>query len=360
MPIFAFEDRMPDFGAVNTGKMTPKIGLAFGLNDPLNKNFFQIAALQQINKFGENSQSDLFASLENRSFPITLNLALIRINTPSKDTVRSDDPSQPLGISEYASEFYNAMLSATYSIFKKKDTLTVFGSYDWQNFNLYEDHFKWTSHKRLQTGLIAGISIADSLLNLQSLYSFSNSDLFRPGTFAESFYIENNVIKPIYRNFYLHEWAGVANISFNNPVQKNGKFSFSLFGSGILDWHSPDSDTLDNFYLHPLVMGGYPILENSESYFAQGRHTVLAEARYIFPIYSDLRKRFGIFTTRNFSVSPYAQMGTVLGDDRLRSLGIDWRLENRLFYLAPFNFNFGVAKGLDRPKDTRINVRVGN
>jgi len=41
VPLFAFEDRSPDFGAVNTGIMVPKAGLVFGLNDPLNKNFFQ-------------------------------------------------------------------------------------------------------------------------------------------------------------------------------------------------------------------------------------------------------------------------------------------------------------------------------
>ncbi|MDR0516030.1 MAG: hypothetical protein LBH25_03200 [Fibromonadaceae bacterium] len=238
VPLFAFDDRAPDFGAVNTGIMVPKIGLAFGLNDPLNKNFFQIAALQQIGKFGEGSQSDLLASLENRSFPITLNLAFMRNNTPSKDTVRYEDPrsyGDSLAISEYASELYNALFSASYSIFKKGDSLTAFASYDWEAFNLYQDNFGWDYHKRWQAGLFAGWAIADSLLNLQGLYSFSNSDLFRPGTFAESFTVsEGGVISPHYRRFYLHEWAFSTNISLSNPLQKYGKLSLSLFGGGIL------------------------------------------------------------------------------------------------------------------------------
>ncbi|MDR1830089.1 MAG: hypothetical protein LBQ76_04885 [Candidatus Fibromonas sp.] len=373
VPLFAFDDRPPDFGAVNTGIAVPKIGLAFGLNDPLDKNFFQIAALQQIGKFGEDSQSDLFAGLENRSFPITLSLAFMRTNTPSKDTVRYEDPrsyDDSLALSEYASELYNALFSASYSIFKKGDSLTAFASYDWEAFNLYQDGFAWDYHKRWQLGLIASFATQDSLLALQGLYSFSNSDLFRPGTFAESFIVSDaGVITPIYRNFNLHEWAFSANISLNSPLQKYGKLSFLLFGGGILDWRSADSDTLDNFYLHPLVMEGYPILESSESYFRQGTGTVLAEVRYKFPIYNDFRKRFWIFTTRNFSFSPFAQMGSAWEthpfpalkhrDNWLRSFGIDWNLENRMFYSVPFNFNFRVARGLDRPKDTRIKIWIG-
>jgi len=361
VPLFAFEDRPPDFGAVNTGIMVPKIGLAFGLNDPLNKNFFQIAALQQIGKFGEDSQSDLFASLENRNFPITFNLAFTRNNTPSKDMARYEDPrsyGDSLGISEYASELYNALFSASYSLFKKGDSLTLFASYDWEAFNLYQDFIKWDYQKRRQAGLIAGLTILDSVFNFQGLYSFSKSDLFRPGTFAESFSVsESGAIIPHYRHFNLHEWAGSAKI-------KISKLSLSLFGGGILDWQSTDSDTLDNFYLHPLVMDGYPILQNSESYFRQGTRTILAEAGYAFSIYSDFRKRFGIFTTRNFDVTPYVQTGRVWnenfdGKKWLRSFGINWRMENHLFYSVPFNFNFGVARGLDEPKDLRIKVGIG-
>jgi hypothetical protein len=370
VPLFSFDDRAPDFGAVNTGIMVPKFGIAFGLNDPLNKNFFQIAALQQMGKFGEDSQSDLFAGLENRSFPITLNLAFMRNNTPSRDTVYQEDPSLENEVSEYASELYNALFSASYSIFKKGDSLTAFASYDWEAFNLYRDYFRWDYHKRWQAGLIAGWTIADSLLNLQGLYSFSSSDLFRPGTFAESFTVsEAGVITPHYRHFYLHEWAFAANISLNNPLQKHGKLSLSLFSGGILNWQSADSDTLDNFYLHPLVMDGYPVLASSESYFRQGTGTVLAEARYTYPIYNDFRKRFWIFTTRNFNFSPFVQMGSAWAnhplpelkhrENWLRSFGINWRLENRLFYSIPFNFDFGVARGLDNPKSTRIRVRIG-
>jgi len=353
VPLFAFEDRSPDFGAVNTGIMVPKIGLAFGLNDPLNKNFFQFAALQEIGKFGEDSQSDLLANLENRSFPITLNLAFTRSNTVSKDTVYQEDPRLDNEISEYASELYKALFSASYSIFKKGDSLTLFASYDLEAFNLYQDFFKWDYHKRLQAGLVAGLTVSDSLLNLQGLYSFSKSNLFRPGTFAESFSVsESGAITPHYRHFYLHEWAGFAKIKISN-------LSFSLFGSGILNWQSKDSDTLDNFYLHPLVIDGYPILKSSESYFRQGTLTILTEASYAFSIYSDFRKRFGIFTTRNFSVSPYAQMGSIWAKNWLHSVGINWRMENHLFYSVPFNFNFGVARGLDEPRDVRLKIGIG-
>ena len=363
VPLFALEDRAPDFGAINTGTMVPKIGIAFGLNDPLGKNFFQISALQQIGKFGEDSQSDLFAGLENRSFPITLSLAFTRMNTVSKDTVYQEDPRLDNEISENASELYNTAFSASYSIFKEGDSLTAFASYDWQAFNLYQNNFKWDAHVRWQLGVIAGFAKQDSLFSVQGLYSFSNSDLFRPGTFAESFTIsEAGVIKPNYKNFNLHEWAFAANVSFWD-------ISLSLFGGGILKWSSSDSDTLDNFYLHPLVISGYPILRNSESFFAQGTGTILAEARYKYFVYKDFRRRFGIFITRDFYFSPFAQMGSAWEnhplpdlkhrENWLRSFGIDWNLENRIFYSVPFNLRFGVARGLDAPKDTRIRISVG-
>ncbi|MCL2261502.1 MAG: hypothetical protein FWC15_09150, partial [Fibromonadales bacterium] len=127
--------------------------------------------------------------------------------------------------------------------------------------------------------------------------------------------------------------------------------------------------TLDNFYLHPLVISGYPILRNSESFFAQGTGTILAEARYKYFVYKDFRRRFGIFTTRDFYFSPFAQMGSAWEnhplpdlkhrENWLRSFGIDWNLENRIFYSVPFNLRFGVARGLDAPKDTRIRISVG-
>ncbi|MDR3002401.1 MAG: hypothetical protein LBU89_14220 [Fibromonadaceae bacterium] len=363
VPLFSFDDRAPDFGAVNTGEMVPKIGLAFALNDPLNKNFFQIAALQEVGKFGENSQSDLFAGLENRSFPITLNLEAMRMNTVSKDTVYQDDPGLKNEVSENASELYKVLFSASYSVFKKGDSLTAFASHDWAAFNLYQIPFRWEYHKRWQTGLLASFITRDSLLALQGLYSFSNSDLSRQGTFKESFRMTDfGIPKPRYRNFNLHEWAGMAKISIS-------KLSFSLLGSGILHWQSFDSDTLDNFYLHPLVIEGYPILKDSENYFSYGTGTILAEARYKFSIYSDFRRRLGIFTTRDFNVSPFVQMGSAWEihplpalkhrENWLRSFGIDWRLENRIFYSIPFNFSFGIARGLDEPKDTRVRIGIG-
>ncbi|GHV14790.1 hypothetical protein AGMMS49938_11540 [Fibrobacterales bacterium] len=367
IPLLSFDDRPPDFGAINEGIITPKLGFAFGLNDPLNKNFFQLAALQQLGKFGEDSQSDLLASLENRSTPITINLAVMRTNTPSKDTVRYEDPrsyEDSLSLSEYASELYTAFFAAGYSVFKQGDSLSLFASYDLAKFNLYQDGFAWDYHKRLQTGAMAGFTQRDSIFGVQGLYSYSSSDLFRPGTFAESFTISDaGVITPHYRHFNLHEWAFSAFFSLPNPIQKNGKFSLSFFGNGILSWNSTDSDTLDNFYLHPLVIDGYPILQNAESYFRQGTGTILADFRYKFPIWNDFRNRFGIFTTRDFSVQPFIQAGSVWGTsynkNLVRSVGIEWFLENRIFYSVPFNIGFGVAHGLDSPKDTRLKFSVG-
>ena len=50
-------------------------------------------------------------------------------------------------------------------------------------------------------------------------YQYSNSDLYRPGTFAESFVVtESGKIKPKYRNFNIHEFGLSLYGSIQSPL----------------------------------------------------------------------------------------------------------------------------------------------
>lgn len=378
VPLLSIEERAPDFGAVNQGVAVPKAGFAIGLQDALQKNFLQIALLLElgngvdfIDQSGLNpsKHSDLFASLENRSFPITLQAAYLRRNITSRDTVRYEDPrsySDSIQQSHYAVTLNAVQAGAGYSILKEGDSLAVSASYDWSAFNLYEDGFAWDYHKRYSLGTQVSWRSDDSDASHISGagtgvvlgYTFSNSQLFRPGTFAESFTVSaQGVITPHYREYQLHDAQFSLFGSLPNPLHSGAQLSAGVRGAGLMHWQG--QDTLDNFYRLPLVLDGYPLLKDSESYTRQGQRTAVAEVHYLFPLYSDWRQHFWIFTTRDLYLDIFAQVGNAWDQGGMaselktwatwdRSVGLEWRWSNRLFYTYPFDISLKLARGLDR------------
>ncbi len=107
-------------------------------------------------------------------------------------------------------------------------------------------------------------------------------------------------------------------------------------------------------------MEGYPYLITNEDYNRSGLKTAKAEIHYLFPIFEDFRKQFWIFTTRDLFVNLYAQIGAAWNDHGIpmskfskrefwdRSIGVEFRLANRIFYTMPFNLSLNLARGLDR------------
>jgi len=376
VPLLSIEERAPDFGAVSQGVAVPKAGFAMGLQDPLQKNYLQAALLVELGNgldvIGENGlepslQSDLMLALENRSFPITLGLAYLRRNITARDTVHYEDPSIPTSLSHYAVSVNAIQAGAGYSIFKKGDSLAVLAGYDWASFNLYEDGFAWDYHKRASVGSslswIASKQVQQSNASGAGTgallaYNVSRSELFRPGTFAESFTVSSQgVITPHYRTYQLHEGALALFGSIANPLHSGARLAAGLHGNGLLAWSGPD--TLDNFYRYPLALDGYPLLLNSETYNRQGQRTAVAELHYLFPLYNDWRNSFWIFTTRDLYLDIFAQTGNAWDQSGFpaslkeretwdRSVGLEWRWSNRVFYTYPLDISLKLARGLDR------------
>ncbi len=385
VPLVSIEERAPDFGAIgNSDKITPKIGLALGLSDPLKKNSLEAGLLLEvgngldyINSDGLNPrmEREFYISFENRSTPVTLQLLYSHMNFVSKDTVRYEDPrsyEDSIAISNYAIPLNAIVASAGYSIFKTGDSVVVSGGYDWADFNLYEDNLSWTYQKRLSAGIslsLQGGLSEESSSNTSGQgngiflsYLFSNADLYREGTFAESFTVSaSGAIEPNYRTYNIHTLGLSLFGSLPNPIHDGARFAGGASVSGILDWNTRDSkDTLDRYYYEPLFLEGYPYLITSEDYNRSGIKVAKAEIHYLFPIYNDFRNEFWIFTTRDLYVDAYAQVGSAWNDSGFpakklkdtrfwdRSVGLEIRIANRIFYSIPFDISLNLARGLDR------------
>ena len=387
-----FSENAPDLTVFGEGQLKAKAGLAAIISDPLKKNTVQIGLLLELgNGFDYISTSGLnpeqekefFVSWENKSTPLDLALSYTYANYTSKDTVRNEDVGAKGGdsidVSHYAISMQSIVGAAGYSIFKSIDTLQVALGYDWANFNLYEKNFDWTYQKRISAlvsfGLYGdhaeGTEINGQGNGIRLYYQYANSDLYRPGTFAESFVIKpNGKIEPIYRNFNINEFGFNLYGSVQSPLTGARLAAGAKLG-GVFNWSTDakDSngnkiDTLDSYYYSALFLEGYPYLRSSENYTLAGTKTAIAELHYLFPIYDDWRKSLWIFETRSFYIDGFTQIGAAWGttkhskwfdtdkitDHRFwdRSVGLSFRMSNRIFYGTPFDISLTLARGLNR------------
>ena len=382
VPMLVFSENAPDLTVFGDGKLKVKAGLAAIISDALKKNTVQIGLLLElgngidyINGDGLNpeQEKEFFVSWENKSTPIDLSLSYTYANYTSKDTLRDEgagaNNKDSILDSHYAIPMQAIMAGAGYSIFKSIDTLQVAVGYDWANFNFYKSNFDWTYQKRLSLLVALGLygdhaegsEITGQGNGLRFYLQSSNSDLYRPGTFAESFTInENGKITPKYRNFHINEVGLNLYGSIQSPLT-GARLAAGGKIAGIYKWSTDaKQDTLDSYYYDALFLEGYPYLRNSENYTLAGMRTAIAELHYLFPVYDDWRKSLWIFETRSFYIDGFAQMGAAwntkwfdidkLTDHRFwdRSVGLTFRMSNRIFYGTPFDISLTLARGLNR------------
>lgn len=387
IPMIAFNENAPDLTVFGEGQLKAKIGLAAILADPLKKNVIQIGfmlevgnGIDYINSGGLNpeQEKEFFVSWENRSTPIDFGISYTYANYTSRDTVRYEDvrahDGDSLGVNNYAVPMQAIVAMAGYSPFKSVDTLQVAVGYDWADFNLYEDDFAWTYQKRISAMALFGLygdsegedgtGISGQGDGAVISYQYSNSDLFRPGTFAESFYVtESGQAKPKYRNFNIHEFGLSLYGSVQSPLTGARLAAGGKIG-GIFSWNTDaKEDTLDSYYYSPVLLEGYPYLRNAENYTRAGTKTAMAEVHYLFPVYDDWRKGFWIFETRAFYIDAFTQIGAAWTSkwfdmDKFkdhdfwdRSVGLSFRWSNKLFYSVPLDITLTLARALSRIGD---------
>ena len=348
VPLLSFNENAPDLTVFGEGQRKAKLGLLALLSDPLKKNVVQLGLLLELGKgfdyinadgLNPEQEKEFFVSWLNRSTPLDLGINYSYANYTSRDTVRYEDVrahgGDSLGFNHYA-------ISQQWTYHKRISTLATFG--------LYGDHEGED-----------GSGISGQGNGAVVTYQYSNSDLYRPGTFAESFYVtESGSIKPRYRNFNIHQVDLNLYGSIQSPLTGARLAAGGKLG-GIFNWSTDaKEDTLDSYYYNAVFLEGYPYVRSNESYTRSGTKTAIAEIHYLFPVYDDWRKRLWIFSTRDLYLDVFAQAGAAWNGkwnnsdnftkhgfwDRSAGFGIRW--SNKLFESIPVDMSLTFARALDR------------
>jgi hypothetical protein len=379
VPIFSISENAPSMTVFGEGEVKAKLGLAVVISDALKKNTVQLGLLLELGKgidyingdgLNPKIEKEFFIAWDNRSTPLDLGLSYSYANYTNKDTLRVEDVGANGGDSIKTSKYSYATQAITgtagYSIFKSIDTLQAAISYDWANVNFYDESIEWTYNKRFSATIGFGLygdnegeggsGISGQGNGLFAYYQYANSDLSRPG----SLYVtENGKIESHYRNFALHQFGLNLYGSVQTPLL-HARLAAGGKITSYLHWSTDDvSDTLDSYYYTPVFLDGYPYLRSNEDYTLSGTKTAMAELHYLYPIYDDWRHDLWIFSTRSLYVDLFAQIGAAWnGDfftDKLtkhefwdRSVGLSFRMSNKIWGNIPFDISLTFARGLSR------------
>ena len=391
VPIFSISENAPSMTVFGEGEVKAKLGLAVVISDPLKKNTVQLGLLLELGKgldyingdgLNPKQEKEFFIAWDNRSTPLDLGLSYSYANYTNKETIHVEDVGgnggDSLKTSYYAFATQAITGTAGYSIFKSIDTLQAAVSYDWANVNFYDERIEWTYQKRFSATVGLGLygdhegeggsGISGQGNGLFAYYQYANSDLSRPG----SLYVtENGRIESHYRNFTLHQFGLNLYGSVQTPL-----LHARLAAGGKLTtffWNTDDvSDTLDSYYLTPVFLDGYPYLRSNEDYTLAGTKTAIAELHYLYPIYDDWRHDLWIFSTRSLYVDLFAQIGAAwdgkFWTSKLtkhefwdRSVGLSFRMSNKIWDNIPFDISLTLARGLSRigeDKDLRGGTKL--
>ena len=391
VPILSISENAPSLTVFGEGEMKAKLGVAIVISDPLKKNTVQLGLLLELGKginyingdgLNPKQEKEFFIAWDNHSTPLDLGVSYSYANYTNKDTIRYEDVGahggDSIGTTHYAYATQAITGTAGYSIFKSIDTLQAAISYDWANVNFYDERIEWTYQKRFSATIGLGLygdhegeggsGISGQGNGLFAYYQYANSDLSRPG----SLYVtENGRIESHYRNFTLHQFGLNLYGSVQTPL-----FHARLAAGGKLTtffWNTDDvSDTLDSYYLTPVFLDGYPYLRSNEDYTLAGIKTAMAELHYLYPIYDDWRNNLWIFSTRSLYVDLFAQIGAAwegkFWTSKLtkhefwdRSVGLSFRMSNKIWDNIPFDISLTLARGLSRigeDKDLRGGTKL--
>ena len=379
VPIFSLSENAPSLSVFGDGEVKAKLGLAVVISDALKKNTVQLGLLLELGKgidyingdgLNPRQEKEFFIAWDNRSTPIDLGLSYSYANYTNQDTIRVEDVGanggDSLRTSKYAFATQAITGTAGYSIFKSIDTLQAAISYDWSNVNFYDDSIEWTYNKRFSAtvgfGLYGdhegegGSGISGQGNGLFVYYQYANTDLSRPGAL---YVTPEGQIKTHYRNFTLHQVGLNLYGSLQTPLL-GARLAAGGKISSYLNWNTDDvSDTLDSYFYTPVFLDGYPYLRSNEDYTLSGTKTAMAELHYLYPIYDDWRHNLWIFTTHSLYVDLFTQIGAAWNGDFFtdkftkhgfwdRSVGLSFRMSNKIWGNIPLDISLTFARGLDR------------
>jgi hypothetical protein len=379
VPILSFSENAPSLSVFGDGEVKAKLGLAVVISDALKKNTVQLGLLLELGKgidyingdgLNPRQEKEFFIAWDNHSTPLDLGLSYTYANYTNKDTIRYEDVAahggDSIGTSRYAFATQGITGVAGYSIFKTIDTLQAAISYDWSNVNFYDERIEWTYNKRFSATVGLGLygdhegeegsGISGQGNGLFVYYQYANSDLSKPGTL---YVTENGRIETHYRNFALHQFGINLYGSLQTPLL-GARLAAGGKLTGFIHWETDDvSDTLDSYFYTPVFLEGYPYLRSNEDYTLAGTKTAMAEVHYLYPIYDDWRHDLWLFSTRSLYIDLFAQIGAAwtgkwftnkFTDHNFwdRSVGLSFRMSNKVWDNIPFDISLTFARGLSR------------
>ncbi|MFC1585223.1 TolB family protein [Fibrobacterota bacterium] len=377
-------------------------GLSVFGNDPVYKNEIAAAILLELGNgldyagtyndlLNPDKESELFFNYWNHAFPVSAGIGLARKNIVSWDSIVHQDArnggGDSLEISNHAITLKNAQLMLKYNLFQtelmsdplKASFISLAFGRTWDEFDFYEIPFSFSFYENLYLSSslwFYGVApssksnVAPKGMAAFCNYSLNFSNLFRGGSFRETFVFDNGAIKPVFKEFTLHELDFGLDYGLAVPWSAYSSLRLSGIMGSILDWDRNDAkvDTLNSFFQRGIFLRGYPYLQNTEELLFRGENTIQFSADLNQVVVSDIFRRYWIVFVEDIYAQLFWEAGRAWDgkfhearlfeqhywdesrhtDAWFHSVGWGLKLNSRIYHNFPFNVFFEAASALNR------------
>lgn len=374
LPLILLDEKALGIRGGRQGSLYAKAGALLEIYDPLDKNSLELTLLSELRPsryidpaaggLSPDFARDAGISWTNTSTPVTSTSMLAYRRLTQSDTVRSEDPRIDPALQNYAIRIWSLAQKWDYSLWKSKDQFSLMASYVNAGFDFYQNNFSFSFLKSMGLGGNFNWSLrekhpqnflANPGLEANATLLWQQNDLFRQGSFAQSFKVNSSgVVSPNFRSF--QTLSSDLRAAYHLAPSEMSRISLTADYSTLPWWKSADSDTLDAFFYPSVSLHGYPaILPSAENPLLQGRSNVLWTLHGTVPLWTKVR-----------SYGPIMQKGAWLdlfGEHLwlwqnppawkdwnqaqfLSSLGAELRLSQKVFYSIPLEFYVRASKAL--------------
>ncbi len=376
LPAVLGQERSQGIRAGTQGETFWQTGLILQTFDPIERNSFMFQYLFEPDfgkvdpgkgGLGPALQQEFGASWTYKGLPFTTGLDFMWRQLPGQDSVRSEAPDVPDGLNRYSMRIQALQNRWSHSFFHAHDLWNLQFGYMGADFDFYEQNFAWTFYKALHTSLgfqyghhedeSSPGELPEPGWNTSLFWTFQQGDLFRPGSFKESFKVSaSGAIEPVYRTTQLQMVQG--DFAFQIPFfHPESRFVWTLNGLSLPWWSSKDEDTLNTFYLPGAKLHGYPNMNpRGEDQLLSGRSQILSTAHLIWPLWTGAQS-LGPLMFRGVWIDLFAEQLWLWKEppawtqidqgNSYRSTGVELRLAQKLWYSLPWQWWARAAWALD-------------
>lgn len=361
-PVLLLQEAGTGLKSERSGESYVKAGAALSFVDALEKHQVDLLMLMEIgfdwNPIHDGIRSDASLSWTWNIHPLLTNvIGVSRSNNRGQDTITSEDPQVLPSLRNYAIEYLGVQNYIEWKPLRNPLSLALGAGYQWANFNLYENNFDWTFYKAKGLSLLTswskeqGRSVRPNPGFEGSLNAnFLDADLFRPGSFSESFKVNAaGVVTPVYNKNQMINSGG--SLAWHQPLFAGLQVSAVAEGQGVVYYDGP-SDTLDGFFQPSTRLEGYPWLS------PKGEDPLLKSYQYgrsslelFVPLWSN-PSSWGSLIQRGVDFVTYSRVllrntSNWNNEQWSSNAGVELRVYNQAFYAIPLNLSVGAAWALE-------------